>query len=102
MHAESVQHPGLTDRKIADVNHLLDFAMSFYANLSHFHRHKIAERFLQFAQGIAEIANDFPALGCWYFTPLKKNLLRHRSDLFISLWCCLDNLGKSLPRGWVV
>ena len=51
------------DREVADVDHLLHFAVAFGADLAHLERDEFAERLLELAQRVAEIAHDLAALG---------------------------------------
>ena len=59
---QTIQLPRKTNRKIADIDHLLHFAQAFGKNLPAFERHKLAEFVLVPAQFFAEQADQFAAL----------------------------------------
>ena len=47
---QTVELPRQADREVADVDHLLHFAVAFDADLAHLERDQIAERLLEIAQ----------------------------------------------------
>ena len=70
VHAQAVQHARLPDGEVADVDHLLHFAVALGADLAHLERDQVAQRFLRFAQGVAEIANHLPRV--WEPAPVRQ------------------------------
>ena len=64
------------DREIADVNHLLHFALAFRENLSGFERDEPAQVLLGRAQGVAELADDFAASGRGQSAPFLQTPFR--------------------------
>ena len=59
---QSVQLAGKPDGEIADVYHLLDFPHALDADLAHFQGNELAQRFLVFAQDIAEVPHHVAPL----------------------------------------
>ena len=63
LYRQAVKHARLTDREIADVDHLLYFAFAFGDDLSGLQGHELAELVFQVAQCIAEATNSLAADG---------------------------------------
>ncbi len=59
---EAVELPREPGGEVADVDHLLHFAVAFGANLPHLERDEVAQRLLDRAQGVAEVAHEVAAL----------------------------------------
>ena len=66
---QAVELPRQADGEVADVDHLLHFAVALGADLAHLERDQIAERLLQLAQRLAEIAHQLAALRRRPFAP---------------------------------
>ena len=49
MHRVSIQHTRLADGKFGNVYHLLDFAIAFRLDFSHFHGNEAAQRVFVFS-----------------------------------------------------
>ena len=54
MHGSAVEHARLPDREIGDVDHLLDFAVTFLLDLSGFQRHQRTEGVFFAPQRVAD------------------------------------------------
>ncbi len=80
MHGQAVQLAGEADGKVADVDHLLDFAFAFGADFSHFPTDQRAEFFLYFAEGVAELAYGFAARGGGHGAPFQEGRVRAVDD----------------------
>jgi hypothetical protein len=59
--SQAVEHSRLTDRKIANVDHLLHLAFAFGDDLSSLQGDELAELVLQIAQCVAKFSHGFPA-----------------------------------------
>jgi hypothetical protein len=62
VNGEPVKLARQTDGEVGDVDHLLDFALAFGANLPALHRDERAERRLLFTKRVADLAHDLAAL----------------------------------------
>ena len=98
MHGETVELARESDAEVADVDHLLDFAMALGADLSHLERNQIAERLLELAEGIPEVSDHLPALGGGDFTPGEECRGGGRGDLLVDGRRRLDDPGDGLAR----
>ena len=76
MHGEAIELAGKAHGKIADVDHLLDFAETLDPNLPHFQGDEFAQRLLIFAQQVPQVADHLAALGRWQAAPLLEGMLR--------------------------
>ena len=83
VHGQAVEHARLADREVADVDHLLHFAVAFGLDLAHFHRDQAAQRVLVLAQRLGAQANGFAALRRRYRAPLVKNFLCFLHQVFV-------------------
>ena len=61
-HRQAVELTREAGREVADVDHLLHFAVPLGADLPHLERHEIAERLLHLAQRVAQVAHELAAL----------------------------------------
>ena len=61
LNRQAIKHARLTDREVADIDHLLHFAFAFRDNFSGLERDKLAKLVFQFAKRVAEPANGFAA-----------------------------------------
>ena len=73
---QAVELPRQADREVADVDHLLHFAVTFGPDLAHLERDEIAERLLGLAQRLPEIAHEVAALRRRHLAPRLERLLR--------------------------
>ena len=80
---EAVELPRQADGEVADIDHLLHFAVSLGADLPHLDRDQVAERLLQIPERVPEIAHEIAALGGRTVAPRRKRALRRRHDLFV-------------------
>ena len=62
VHRAAVEHPRLADGKIADVDHLLDFAFTFGQDLAGFQGYQFTQGVLLRPQCIADLTHHFAAL----------------------------------------
>src|SRR3954471_12065375 len=69
---ESVKLTGKANGEIADIDHLLHFALAFGKNFAGLDGHEPAELLFELAQGITETANRFSANGCWHRPPFQE------------------------------
>ncbi len=60
---QAVELPRQADGEVADVDHLLHFAVALRADLAHLEADEIAQRLLGGAQRLAEVAHELAALG---------------------------------------
>ena len=58
-----------SDCKIADIDHFLDFTEAFLEAFTHFIAYKCTEICFIYTEGVADLADDFPALWRWEMTP---------------------------------
>src|SRR5450631_2048708 len=72
VHSEPVLLAGETHGEIGHVDHLLDFALAFGADLAHLHRDERAEIGFAAAEFVGEFAHYFAALGGGDDAPFKK------------------------------
>ena len=77
---QAVELPRQADGEVADVDHLLHFALAFRADLAHLERDEVAERLLVLPQRIAEIAHELAALGRRALAPRLERPLRRGDD----------------------
>ena len=87
---ELSRQPG---REVADVDHLLHFAVALRADLAHLERDQIAQRLLGVAQRLAEVADQLAALRRRHRAPGGEGLLR-RADGAVVV-----GVGRQLHRG---
>jgi hypothetical protein len=69
---EAIELPRQSGREVADVDHLLHFAVALRANLAHLERDEIAERFLYVAKRVPEIADQLAPLGGGHLAPREE------------------------------
>lgn len=72
----AVELAGQPHRVVADVNHLLNFAETFRADLADFQRDEVREIGLVLAQFVSETADEFSAARRGRLTPAEKSLAR--------------------------
>jgi hypothetical protein len=83
MHAESVQHPGLADREVGDIDHFLDFAVALGLDLAHLERHEAAEIGFQSPQLLADQAHGLAALRRRHLDPFARCVPRRGDHLLV-------------------
>jgi hypothetical protein len=71
--------------KIADIDHFLDFAEAFLEAFTHFIAYKCAEICFVYAEGVADLADDFPALWRGEMTPNRERRLGGFHHLIVGL-----------------
>ena len=98
VHREPVELARKPDAEVADVDHLLDFAVALGADLSHLERNQIPKRLLELAEGVSEVADHLPALGGGNLTPGFERPGGGRGDLLIDGGRRLNDLGDGLAR----
>ena len=72
----AVELAGQPHRVVADVNHLLNFAETFRANLADLQRDEVREIGLVLAQFVSETADEFSPAWRGRLTPAEKSLAR--------------------------
>ena len=75
---QSIELARQSDREVADIDHFLDFAVSFGADLAHFKTDEIAQRLLHFPQRIPEVADNLAAFGRRNHAPFVESAARLR------------------------
>ncbi len=85
LHRVAVQLAREPYREVADVDHLLDFALSLSDDLSHFQADQLTEFMLVFAELVADLANDLAAPGSGHLAPLQKRSVGPNRDLLVFL-----------------
>jgi hypothetical protein len=96
-HCQPIKLTGKADGEIAYIDHLLDFAVPFRSNLPHFQANEITQWFLQFAQRIAQIADDFAPFGRGNHSPSIKSAGGFGHDTLIRCGAGLDDFGNGIP-----
>ena len=96
MHGQAVQHAGLPDGEIADVDHLLHFAVALGLDLAHFERYEAAERILVLAQRVADASHGFATNRAGNLSPGLEGLLGSREHLLIFSLRRLPHAGDDL------
>jgi hypothetical protein len=76
----------LADRKVGDIDHLLNFALPFDAYLSGFKRHQGPQFRFVLAQRISDLADDFASFRGRNPPPVFKRLSGLLNDGFIILF----------------
>ena len=76
----AVEHPGLADREIGDVDHLLDFAVALRLDLAVLERDQRAERVLVLAEERSERAHGVATLRRRHVAPRLGGGDRRRDD----------------------
>ncbi len=71
------------DGKIADVDHLLHFALPFGDDFAGFKRNEHAQILFGVTQGVAKLANDFAAFGRWDRLPFFERGSGTRGGAFV-------------------
>ena len=74
VHGLAVEHARLADRKVEDIDHLLDLAVTFGLDLAVFQRHEAAERILVFAKRVADSSRGFAANGRGNGAPFPESV----------------------------
>ena len=83
LNCQAVQHTGLANRKVADVDHFLHFAFAFSDDFSRLEGHELAELMFQFAQRVTQTANRLAAHRRRCHAPFRKRFLRARDCLVV-------------------
>lgn len=83
VHGEAVELARQTDGEVTDVDHLLDLALTFGANLAHLQSDQGAEVALVLAQGVAQLADEVATDRGGGGPPRLKGLLRGGDHLLI-------------------
>ena len=83
VHGEPVELPREAGREVADVDHLLHFALALGEDLAHLERHQVAQLRLVPAQPLADLAHDLPTLGGRYRAPLEEGLVGALDDAVV-------------------
>ncbi len=74
VHRLAVKHPRLADREVADVDHLLDFAVTLGLDLAHLEGHEAAKRILVIAQRITDAPHGLAAHRRRHGTPFPERV----------------------------
>ena len=80
---QAVEHSRLADSEIADVDHLLHFALAFGDDLAGLERYELAKLRFQLAQSVAELPYRFAADRPRRDSPFFESLLRPRDRLIV-------------------
>src|SRR5438105_8872744 len=83
LNRQAIKHSRLTDREIADVDHLLHFAFAFGDNFSGLERNELTKLVFQFAERVSQTANSVAANGPGSLSPFLKSFLRARNRRFV-------------------
>jgi hypothetical protein len=101
MHGQAVQHAGLTDRKIGDIDHLLDFAIAFRFDLPVLERNQAAQRVFVEPQLFRHQSYGLAAFRRRHLAPLSGGVDRSGHHMFIVVVGSAANLREALAGGWV-
>src|SRR5699024_6766880 len=80
-HGLAVEHAGLAEREIADINHFLHYAFSLGNSLSGFHLNKNSQVMLVFSQQLAPALNHVAAARGWNIAPGFEGFIGSRDHL---------------------
>src|SRR6266513_5905024 len=81
----SVKHPRLPNSEVADVDHLLNFALALSDDFSRLDRDQLPEFVLEFAQRVTKLAHCFATHRSGRDTPFQKRFLSMRNRFVIIL-----------------
>src|SRR5690606_18902501 len=96
VHRQSVQLTRQSDSKIADIDHLLNFAVPFLKRFPHFVRNKFSERFFVLAEFHTELTNDFTALWSRHHPESFECFHGSRHGFFVIFFCRGTDAGDQL------
>ena len=82
-HRQPVELARESHREVADVDHLLDFALALGADLAHFEGDQCAERLLFLAQTLSELAHDLATAGRGDLAPIEEGAVGAVDDLVV-------------------
>ena len=99
-HGLAVEHAGLAEREIADINHFLDFAFSLGNRLSGFHLNKNSQVMLVFSQQLAPALNHVAAARGWNIAPGFEGFIGSRDHLRCLLFGGALDFKKVLAGQW--
>src|SRR5207237_5684496 len=94
--SQAIKHARLTNREVADIDHLLHFAFAFGDNLSGLERHELPEIMFKFTQGVAQTANGIAANRPGRGAPLQKSLVRARNPSVVIIGRSRAHAGQFL------
>ena len=97
LNGQAIKHARLSDRQVADVDHLLHFAFAFADDFPGFESDELAELVLQIAQGVAQTAHSFAADRSWRKPPFQKCLVRASDRRFVIFIGSGANAGQFSP-----
>src|SRR5436305_2906684 len=83
LNGQAVKHSRLADGEVADVDHLLYFALAFGNDLAGLERDELTELRFQFAQGVPELTHGFAADWSRRNAPFLEGLLCARNRLLV-------------------
>ena len=66
---QAVEHAGLADREVANVDHLLHFTLAFRDDFSGLKRHELTKLRFQIAQCVTQTANSLATHRRWRGAP---------------------------------
>ena len=92
-HRQAVKLPREPHGEIADIDHFLNFAETFGANLAGFEGHEHPQVVFGLAQRISQFTDDFAPLWSRHHPPSRKSLLRASDKLVV-----IRPRGHSDPR----
>ena len=78
LNGQSVKHPRLPNSEVADVDHLLNFALALSDDFSRLDRDQLPEFVLEFAQRVTKLTHRSGRN-----TPFQKRFLRARDRLVV-------------------
>src|SRR5436305_9129849 len=87
LNGQAVKHSRLADGEVADVDHLLYFALAFGDDLAGLERDELAELRFQFAQGVPELTHGFAADWSRRNAPFLEGLLGGCDRLLVFRVC---------------
>src|ERR1700745_269162 len=96
LNCQAVEHARLTDREIADVDHLLYFAFPFGEDFPGLESDQLAELVLQFPECIAKTADSFAAHRAWRNAPFQERFLRLCDRPIVIVVRCSKHAGDSV------
>src|SRR6266404_1242342 len=100
LNGQAIKHARLTDSQIADVDHLLSFALAFGDDLPRFHRHELAEVMFRVAQRVAQAADSFAAYWSGSDTPFQKCFVCPANRSFVIFIGRCPNAGEFPAVDW--
>ena len=83
MHGVAIQHTRLANREITDIDHFLNFSITFSLDFAHLQADQAAQCILVLAQCFGAQANGVTTLRCRYLSPFLEYFSRVGDEFFV-------------------